>query len=1040
MFLLLAAFAFLSPEFTCSGEGVETNGMPAPLIEPPSHWQMNEYCRQRKIGEQDFYIASQASWAYSGDTYKNMQSLGLERILLPGGFSISVFDPSLQKTADQQRLIDLFLKNRWPFITNEGHAARENARPVTEEAKKAAGELWLGDGHTEYNYRFDFLLPAVRGEKTTWLNDPYRIEYTRKNAMPLLEKELPFFREKNHKWTYSEYYKLSKIQQDVIFSEIGVENAMPWAMGELGFYYLASLQGNRAVGTKSQNPLAFARCRGAMRQFGGNKFLAVYQAHEPMSLFSSHFQHSRFMEQQGYPHSHGRIFLYEPYLSGVDYQLNEAFPGSLMLDVEKDGHCERSPLGHLFTEFVDFVQRHPERGITYAPVALMHDWERTAPSGFMGTTYGTYLPFEDCDHMNLGIYNLLFPETPEGPMYSYFCTTPFGDIFDQIKPNVPGKGVDPKALENYRILFALGGLNINQDLAGKLEKYVSNGGVLVVNALDAENHFSADFLGVDLLPITFDADETVCTVCGKKTGEPLFTCRAMKLRKGADAVVTAKDRAVVSRNKYGKGMVFVIGAEYMIAKEGKKMPGRNWSSKQLLNFTGDFMGHLTAGLLPVDVIIPEKSRSSLKYTVSKKGNGWLVTLINYSYDRDPVEIVKYGTAAVDAISPPAKIPVRLVCKFPVADALEWFENKDVPYTMENSHAVIDTHIASGEMKVIELQPEKIVLKPVECYVNYALNRPVTTTSEVKGHEGKHLVDGKTERSNGWWSSEIVRGREHALPQSATVDLQEKRIISHVEVLFTHTTNRELLAKYTTPRYVQFYVETSLDGTAWETVFDERKSMKHSVGWPLERWFEPHPARYVRLTVTYESLSKGAMVVEMKVMGEQKEQVEQKRVSAIPPWEVQYPPSVKSALQQDILYLSEMEPAKPPVIGWMPPGAIWGNLNGSVILMTSIDGDGRSYGNSLYAEAPSEITYSIPQGYKTFASAAGLGAPRPEEAVIFKVFVDGKEKFKSAVYSIGQPVLPVVVNISSAKELKLVIEDPAGKISAYAWWGEARLLR
>ena len=110
------------------------------------------------------------------------------------------------------------------------------------------------------------------------------------------------------------------------------------------------------------------------------------------------------------------------------------------------------------------------------------------------------------------------------------------------------------------------------------------------------------------------------------------------------------------------------------------------------------------------------------------------------------------------------------------------------------------------------------------------------------------------------------------------------------------------------------------------------------------------------------------------------------------------------------------------------------------MLTSIDRDGKVFEQSLYAEAPSELVFAVPEGYTTFAAAAGLGAERTDDAVIFKVLVDGVEKFKSPLYRIGQPILPVVVDIAEARELKLIIDDPAGNISAYAWWGEARLLR
>lgn len=865
----------------------ETLSPPAPLIPPSSSWEMNDYCRPKKIGGKDFYLAAQGSWSFRGGQYKASKSLGLDRVITPGLINVSRFDPSADTTEDEKRVINLYLRNQWPFWSAEYHARNGNGR-VTAEAAKAAGDLWLGDGHAEYSYRLEAFLPSVRDEKSTWCPWEYTIKYNQKHGIPLLKKELPFFNDKQHQWTRSEYTKLGKIQVEVTFREIGAQNAIAYSLNEANnsFFYLASLNGNRTVGEKIHSYLGSAFCRGAMRQFGGNKFWMLFGPNEPTGLLSSHVSTANIEDENGYPYSHARIFVYQPYLAGVSYYLNEGFVSTLFWDVENDGHYELSPLGHLVKEMVDFTQRHPDRGIAYAPVALLMDWERTITDRRTGTTFGTYLPMDDADQMNDGIFELLYPQTPEGGGNSYLNTAPLGDIFDVIKPNVPGRGVDPKALENYKVLFALGGQNIDRDLASKIEQYVKKGGTFVVNVEDVGKNLSADILGVEILPDTFEARNTECAVCGKKFTEPLLFYRRLKLRKEAEAVVTTNDGwAVVSKNHYGKGTVFVVGAQYMISKETVQVIGmqKDWSKKRLVTFAADFIAHLFSELLPVDILIPAETRRDFGYSISKKGNGWVLTLINFSYEKEPVSIVKHAVSSVDAISFPKKVPVKIVCRFPVAEALEWMEDRNVLLKREGGSTVINTTLASGDIKVIEMQPEKIELRPVERYVNFAFNRPVKTTSEMKGHEGKRLVDEDSDWMNGWWSESArsLDRRGTKLPASATIDLEMERVIDHIETLFQYW-RRERLEKYTFPWYTQFYVETSLDGKNWETVFDERKNMKSNMGYTLERWFEPRKARYVRLTVTYDSLSRGAMVIELKVLGSEKETYVPPRISSIPP--------------------------------------------------------------------------------------------------------------------------------------------------------------
>ena len=77
----------------------------------------------------------------------------------------------------------------------------------------------------------------------------------------------------------------------------------------------------------------------------------------------------------------------------------------------------------------------------------------------------------------------------------------------------------------------------------------------------------------------------------------------------------------------------------------------------------------------------------------------------------------------------------------------------------DGRAVIETSVASGQFKMIEIQPHQIELKPVERYVNHALNRPVKVTSFEEGHGGEELVDGDSSRENGWWSANTAKGEK-----------------------------------------------------------------------------------------------------------------------------------------------------------------------------------------------------------------------------------------------------------------------------------------
>jgi hypothetical protein len=75
------------------------------------------------------------------------------------------------------------------------------------------------------------------------------------------------------------------------------------------------------------------------------------------------------------------------------------------------------------------------------------------------------------------------------------------------------------------------------------------------------------------------------------------------------------------------------------------------------------------------------------------------------------------------------------------------------------------------------------------------------------------------------------------------------------------------------------------------------------------------------------------------------------------------------------------------------------------------------------------------------AAAGLGTAKTDASVEFIVTVDGEERFNSGTFRTGQPVIPVVVDVSGAQEMTLTVTDAGdGIINDYAWWGNARLIK
>jgi hypothetical protein len=159
----------------------------------------------------------------------------------------------------------------------------------------------------------------------------------------------------------------------------------------------------------------------------------------------------------------------------------------------------------------------------------------------------------------------------------------------------------------------------------------------------------------------------------------------------------------------------------------------------------------------------------------------------------------------------------------------------------------------------------------------------------------------------------------------------------------------------------------------------------------------------------------------------------------------FPGWVEQSTAAGAQYLIDLDAANTPMPGWVPMNDHkknpWHSLNRDVTLYAALDDPGQEYKKGLYAQAETEIVYDLPEGYTHFVAAAGLGSQREKSSVVFRVLVDGEEKFRSDVYRIGQPVLPVVVDITGARELRLRTEDAGdGLYMDFAWWGEARLVK
>jgi len=126
----------------------------------------------------------------------------------------------------------------------------------------------------------------------------------------------------------------------------------------------------------------------------------------------------------------------------------------------------------------------------------------------------------------------------------------------------------------------------------------------------------------------------------------------------------------------------------------------------------------------------------------------------------------------------------------------------------------------------------------------------------------------------------------------------------------------------------------------------------------------------------------------------------------------YPEAISKTPPERIIWLIDLAPIEMPVPGWFPAirfkGKAWfPDFNSKDLkLYSGLADEGQLYQRSLWAHAETTIKYKIPEGVTTFAAAAGFGNKTPKSSAIFRVLVDGNEKYNSGVMTINTGVKPV----------------------------------
>ena len=433
--------------------------------------------------------------------------------------------------------------------------------------------------------------------------------------------------------------------------------------------------------------MRIAFTRGAARQFGGT-FLYYHAPNfgDTATTFTraqnfagpDHFYHSRYGATMGPSLSWYRKNYYLYYMSGASAIYLEQGHDQFFKPGPGEHPFQLNPLGRITDEFVQFVEKHPDRGTPYTPIAFLLD----PAHGFEMTDY-PHWPFEvsQIDRGDRALRELFgvayWPAlVMEGEAATAdrqsFISGIFGDVFDVLTATDSRKS----PLNAYRAVVTGGRIEWSPEWIQNVTDYVRNGGTIVLNAAQIKG-VPQQLLGVRLTNETAEADSARCLSPGEERQDlsgQVFRYEKVELRGAKHLMKAPNGDPLVTVNTVGKGSVVFSALPDWLGMDERMTP-----------FAAHMLAHVFADATPVNV------DGDVEYVVNRTSNGWVVTLIN----TDGVFKPQQGLAQVDRT---AYVTVKIGLRSgKIESVTDWITGHAHP--SEN----LTVSVAPGAVSILELR-------------------------------------------------------------------------------------------------------------------------------------------------------------------------------------------------------------------------------------------------------------------------------------------------------------------------------------------------
>ena len=438
--------------------------------------------------------------------------------------------------------------------------------------------------------------------------------------------------------------------------------------------------------------MRIAFTRGAARQFGGSFF--YYHAPnfgDTATTFTKQqnfagpdfFYHSRYGPTMGPSLSWYRKSYYLYYMAGASAIYLEQGGDQFFKPGPGDHPFQLNPLGRITDEFVRFVEKHPERGTPYTPVAFLLD----PAHGFEMTDY-PHWPFEVSqidrgdralrELFGVAYYpGLVVEGEPAVADRQPFVSGVFGDIFDVLTAaEVQGSRSKMQTLlPSYRAVVVGGRIDWSAEWIQRISDYVRNGGTLVVNAAQIKK-LPEQLLGVRLLNDTGEAHNARCLSPNEELQDlkgQVFRYEKVELKGATPLITVPTGNPLVTINKVGKGSVVFVAVPDLLGEDERMTP-----------LAAHMLAHVFADATPLKVT------GDVEYLINRTANGWVVTLLNNNGVFKPQQ----GMAQVDR-----NAYVNVTIGPNIQSATEWISGA----LLKPSNGTVSIQIPPGGIAIVGIQ-------------------------------------------------------------------------------------------------------------------------------------------------------------------------------------------------------------------------------------------------------------------------------------------------------------------------------------------------